>query len=97
MIDQLIQKISPETISNYFRKKVPAFKPLPENLNHILREQDFAEFSHEVPGVFSFIGIGNQEKGTTYPHHHPRFNLDEEMLSVGVEMHVKTALAYLAD
>ncbi|MBW6533937.1 MAG: Eco57I restriction-modification methylase domain-containing protein [Mariniphaga sp.] len=46
MIDQLIQNISPETISNYFRKKVPAFKPLPENLNHILREQDFVEFSH---------------------------------------------------
>jgi hypothetical protein len=46
MIDQLIQNISPETISNYFRKKVPAFKPLPGNLNHILREQDFAEFSH---------------------------------------------------
>jgi amidohydrolase len=58
--------------------------------------EDFAEFSNEVPGVFTFIGTGNQEKGTAYPHHHPRFNLDEEMLSVGVEMHVKTALAYLA-
>ena len=46
MIDQLIQKISPETISNYFRKKVPAFKPVPENLNNILSEQNFAEFSH---------------------------------------------------
>lgn len=71
----------------------------PENITSYvcMAGEDFAEFSHEVPGVFSFIGIGNQEKGTTYPHHHPRFNLDEEMLSVGVEMHVKTALAYLAD
>jgi len=46
MIDQLIQNISPETISAYFRKKVPAFKPVPENLNNILSEQNFAEFSH---------------------------------------------------
>ncbi len=59
--------------------------------------EDFAEFSNEVPGVFSFIGTGNQEKETTFPHHHPRFNLDEDVLSAGVEMHVRTVLAYLAD
>lgn len=71
----------------------------PENLTTYvcMAGEDFAEFSNEVPGVFTFIGTGDPEKGTAYPHHHPRFNLDEEMLSVGVEMHVKTALAYLAE
>jgi amidohydrolase len=71
----------------------------PENITTYvcMAGEDFAEFSNEVPGVFTFIGTGNQEKGTAYPHHHPRFNLDEEMLSVGVEMHVKTTLAYLAE
>ena len=59
--------------------------------------EDFAEFSNEVPGVFFFIGTGNQEKGTAYPHHHPCFNLDEEVLTTGVEMHVRTVLAYLSD
>lgn len=45
MIDQLINQISPEIISNFFRKKVPAFKPAMESLDIVLREKDFEEFS----------------------------------------------------
>ena len=59
--------------------------------------EDFSEFLEEVPGVFYFIGTGNEEKETDYPHHHPRFNIDEDTLITGVEMHVRTALAYLND
>ncbi|HHZ16581.1 MAG TPA: amidohydrolase [Peptococcaceae bacterium] len=71
----------------------------PENISSYvcMAGEDFAEFSNEVPGVFTFVGTGNPEKGTAYPHHHPRFDLDEAMLKVGVEMHVRTALAYLAE
>ena len=57
--------------------------------------EDFAEFSQRVPSLFYFIGNGNEEKGTTYPHHHPMFSLDEDTLKYGVEMHVRTALDYL--
>ncbi len=46
MIDQLINHISPENISNYFRRKVSAFKPLTVNLTSILSDKDFAEFSN---------------------------------------------------
>ncbi|MHB9140047.1 MAG: M20 metallopeptidase family protein, partial [Victivallaceae bacterium] len=60
-----------------------------------LAGEDFAEFTRRVPSVFYFVGIGNKEKETDYPHHHPRFNLDEDALAIGVEMHVRTALAYL--
>jgi amidohydrolase len=56
--------------------------------------EDFAEFSLRVPSCFYFIGTGNQEKGTDYPHHSPHFKIDENSLSIGVEMHVKTALEY---
>lgn len=57
--------------------------------------EDFAEFSCRVPSVFCFIGTGNRQKATDFPHHHPRFNIDEDTLATGVEMHVRTALAYL--
>lgn len=57
--------------------------------------EDFAEFSQRVPSVFYFIGNGNEEKESTYPHHHPLFKLDEDTLKYGVEMHVRTALDYL--
>lgn len=58
--------------------------------------EDFAEFSQRVPSLFYFIGNGNEAKGTTYPHHHPLFQLDEDTLKYGVEMHVRSALEYLA-
>ncbi|MHB1392135.1 MAG: M20 metallopeptidase family protein [Clostridia bacterium] len=51
--------------------------------------EDFAEFSHRVPSAFYFVGTGNAEKNTQYPHHHPMFNIDEDTLSYGVEMHVR--------
>jgi amidohydrolase len=57
--------------------------------------EDFAEFSRVVPGVFCFLGAGSEAKGTCQPHHHPRFDLDEDALPLGVAMHVRTALDYL--
>ena len=57
--------------------------------------EDFSEFAKRVPGVFYFIGAGNSEKNSRFPHHHPCFNIDEAVLRTGVEMHVKTAMKYL--
>ncbi len=69
--------------------------------NHIVSDiremsgEDFSVFASKVPSTFYLIGTGNKEKETNYPHHHPHFNIDEDTLSTGVEMHVRTALAYL--
>jgi len=59
--------------------------------------EDFAEFTHRVPSAFYFIGTGNAAKNTQYPHHHPMFNIDEDTLSLGVEMHVRTVLNFFND
>lgn len=56
---------------------------------------DFSEFALMVPSVYYFIGAGNEEKETDYPHHHPHFNIDEDVLLTGVEMHVRTTLVFL--
>lgn len=61
----------------------------------VMLGEDFAEFSLNVPSCFYFIGVANAEKETDFGHHHPRFNIDEDALAIGVEMHVKTALEYL--
>ncbi|MDO7787853.1 M20 metallopeptidase family protein [Desulforamulus aquiferis] len=61
----------------------------------VMAGEDFAEFSRRVPSAFFFIGTGNKEKGTDYPHHHPQFNIDEDTLATGVEMHVRNTLAFL--
>jgi amidohydrolase len=57
--------------------------------------EDFAEFALKVPSAFYFVGTGNKEKNTDYPHHNSRFNIDEDSLLIGVEMHIRTVLKYL--
>jgi len=59
-----------------------------------LAGEDFSEFAARAPGAFYFLGAGNPAKQTDFPHHHPRFNIDEDVLSVGVEMHVRAALKF---
>ena len=61
-----------------------------------IASEDFSEFSERVPGVFMFLGAGNEKKGTTVSHHNPRFNVDEDVLLNGVAMHVHGALNFLA-
>lgn len=74
--------------------KVVGSENLESNIAVMLGE-DFSEFSISVPSCFYFVGVGTPEKETDYNHHHPRFNIDEDALSIGVEMHVRTALEYL--
>lgn len=46
--------------------------------------EDFSAFQQKAPGVFAFVGAGNVEAGITYPHHHPRFQIDERSLDMGL-------------
>jgi amidohydrolase len=42
--------------------------------------EDMAFMMQQVPGCFFFVGSANQAKGLTAPHHHPRFDIDEDAL-----------------
>ncbi len=59
-----------------------------------LAGEDFSEFAARVPSVFYFLGAGPETVENPFPHHHPRFEIDERVLPLGVEMHVKTALKF---
>ncbi|MFX3622507.1 MAG: M20 family metallopeptidase [Ectobacillus sp.] len=52
--------------------------------------EDFSAFLQKVPGCFFKVGSGNIQKETTYPHHHPRFDLDEDALAIGVKMFLRS-------
>ena len=54
--------------------------------------EDFSEFADRVPSAFYFVGTGNREKESHYPHHNSRFNIDEDTMLTGVEMHILSAL-----
>ncbi|UOF90983.1 M20 family metallopeptidase [Fodinisporobacter ferrooxydans] len=58
--------------------------------------EDFSAFLRKAPGCYFVIGAGNQEKGIVYPHHHPRFTIDEDALEYGVKIFVNAALKFLS-
>lgn len=57
--------------------------------------EDFAYFAQRVPACYVFLGAGNPEKGAGFPHHHPRFDIDEDVLPVGVVLLTAAALRLL--
>lgn len=56
---------------------------------------DMACFLQTVPGCYFIVGAHNAEKGANYPHHHPRFNIDEDAMPIATEVLARTALDYL--
>lgn len=51
--------------------------------------EDMSFFLQAVPGCYFFLGSANLNKGLTFAHHHPRFDFDETVLALGVEMFVR--------
>jgi len=45
--------------------------------------EDMATFLRAVPGTFLFVGSANDERALNFPHHHPRFDFDEDALPIG--------------
>ena len=59
-----------------------------------IASEDFSEFSARVPAAFIFLGCGDPEKRTDIPHHNPGFNIDEDVLPLGVELFISSVLEF---
>jgi amidohydrolase len=59
--------------------------------------EDFAYFLQQRPGCFWFVGSRNEERGLTFGHHHPRFDIDEAALPIAIESLTAVALRYLSE
>jgi amidohydrolase len=57
--------------------------------------EDMAFFLQRVPGCFVFIGSANHEKNLDAPHHHPRFDIDEDVLPKAVALMAGAAVDLL--
>jgi amidohydrolase len=66
-------------------------------IDPIMGGDDFSAYLAAVPGCYAFIGAGSEEAGATYPHHHPRFRIDERALETGARLHVAVALRALEE
>jgi amidohydrolase len=59
--------------------------------------EDFFEFGQGIPVVMFWLGSANQEKGITFPGHHPKFDIDEDALPIGAAILAASTLKYLSE
>jgi amidohydrolase len=57
--------------------------------------EDFSAFQQKAPGAFFFVGAGNTEKESAYPHHHSRFTIDEDALEIGIKTFLHASFKFL--
>ncbi len=60
-----------------------------------MEAEDMGFILQEVPGCYFFIGSKNDARGLNYPHHHPRFDFEEQALILGAATLAQAAASYL--
>jgi amidohydrolase len=58
----------------------------------VMGGEDFSAYGAAAPAAFFWVGSGNDALGTMFPHHHPRFDIDEAALRDGIAVFARTAL-----
>ncbi len=78
--------VNDEVCSDIIRKsagKVLGDSKVVEIKKPTLGNDDIAYFLNEVPGCFFIIGADAPAGKDNFPHHHPRFDIGEDVLWVG--------------
>lgn len=57
--------------------------------------EDFSFYLQKIPGTFFFLGTKNSSKDLTKSIHHPEYNIDEDILPIGVKLFCNTAIEFL--
>lgn len=60
-----------------------------------MASEDMACFLERVRGTYFFVGSANRERGLDFPHHHPRFDFDEDALPIGVGLLAAAVAEYV--
>lgn len=88
-----------EVIFNHMYRVVDNDEAMVEALKSVAKEayretppymlaEDFSMYQTQIPGLFFFVGIRNEELGYTWPLHSGKMNFNEENLLGGVECYV---------
>ena len=81
--DADLSKMVQESIIEEYGEK--SFSELPK----IMGGEDFSAYLQEIPGCFYFIGAADDNLEKLYPHHHPKFQIDEDSLQMGTTLFLK--------
>lgn len=75
-------------------KKVPSVTAVKE-IEPVMGGEDYAYYLQHVKGTFFFTGARNPEWEVSYPHHHPKFDIDERALLIAAKTLGLATLEYM--
>lgn len=70
-----------------------------ENVRHDVRtmgSEDMSRLMEGIPGCFFFVGSANADRQLNYPHHNPRFDFDEQALTIGAAILAEAAASLVS-
>ncbi len=96
---KLVSKPAPPTVNDAelaaFSKKVLSDMGGIVEPDVAMIGEDFSFYGKKTRSMFLLLGTRNEEKGIVYPHHHPKFDVDEDVLYKGSAIHAILAYEYL--
>ena len=57
--------------------------------------EDFGFFAEHCPTAFAFVGSKNEAKIPYAPHHHPKFDIDEDAMMTSASLYAQYAIDFL--
>ncbi|RDU37066.1 amidohydrolase [Neobacillus piezotolerans] len=75
-------------------ENVPGVEKVAET-EPVMGGEDYAYYLQHVKGTFFFTGAENPEWKDSYPHHHPKFDIDERSLLIAAKILGKATLEYM--
>ena len=90
--------INDETMTEVFANvaaSVLGDSQVERNAPMIMGSDDMSLWLQEGSGCYFFLGAANEELDFNYPHHHPKFGIDEASLPLAVEIFSKGIIRYL--
>lgn len=70
-----------QVVANSFGAEVVA------QIDPVMGGEDFSYYLQRQKGAFIFVGMGGEK--SAYPHHHPRFDIDEESMPTAINLFVQ--------
>ncbi len=82
MVDLLVQEA----------KKILGEENVVDLKDPVMGGEDFSRYLQIVPGAFFRLGVCNPQKGTCVSQHHPKFDVDEDALPIGMKILAAVAI-----
>jgi amidohydrolase len=72
----------------------------PDNVRRDVRtmgSEDMSLLMDDIPGCYFFVGSANADRQLNYPHHNPRFDFDEQALTIGAAILAEMAASFVME